>query len=138
MSDMPLRSAAAGSFQVKLSVTYVVSVRVTVRVFPFFLTVTLLCFGILTVSIFGVRSYSDQRYASMQASVTQFCGGSIACTGGFGPSSTGSMGEAVASRMVVSAGGFGPSSSGAGGGNAMAGWMIVSGGGFGPASAKTG
>src|SRR5690242_10976472 len=61
-------------------------VCVTVRVLPPFLTVTLVCFGTLTVSTFGVRSYSDHRYASMQASVVHGRGVSIARTGDVGPS----------------------------------------------------
>src|SRR5215813_11040845 len=65
---MPAFSAAFGSFHPKSSVTYFVRVLTTVRVLPLFLTFTLICSSTLTVSTFGVRSYSDQRYWSMQTS----------------------------------------------------------------------
>src|SRR5215472_14067509 len=65
---MPAFCAAFGSFHPKSSVTYFVRVLTTVRVLPLFLTFTLICSSTLTVSTFGVRSYSDQRYWSMQTS----------------------------------------------------------------------
>src|SRR6516164_6408830 len=92
---MPAFCAAFGSFHPKSSVTYFVSVLTTVRVLPFFL----ICSSTLMVSTFGVRSYSDQRYWSMQTSgsghasraselgLAAFCTGSVGlaaanCTGG--------------------------------------------------------
>src|SRR6266540_2627199 len=68
MSGMPALCAAFESFHVKSSVTNLVTVLVTVLVLPFRLTFTFLFSDTLTVSIFGVRSYSDQRYWSMQTS----------------------------------------------------------------------
>src|SRR5438477_2050984 len=65
---MPAFCAAFGSFHPKSSVMYFVRVFVTVRVLPLFLTFTLIRSSTLTVSTFGVRSYSDQRYWSMQTS----------------------------------------------------------------------
>src|SRR5215467_13045493 len=67
-------------------------VLVTVRVLPFFvLTVVLICFVTLLVSTLGVRSYSDQRYSSMQVSITRHSSsGSSACAAGRASSSTGS------------------------------------------------
>src|SRR6516162_8834056 len=65
---MPAFCAAFGSFHPKSSVTYFVRVLTTVRVLSFFLTFTLTRSSTLTVSTFGVRSYSDQRYWSMQTS----------------------------------------------------------------------
>src|SRR3979490_1335646 len=110
MSDMPARCAAAGSFHVKSDTTYFITVLVTVRVLPFFLIVTLIRSDTLIVSILGVRSYSDQRYPSMQMSATHSWGDSIERTGGFGPSSTGSEVGTDASCMPVSGGPFGPAS----------------------------
>ena len=47
-------------------------VLVTVRVLPFLvLTVVLICFVTLLTSTLGVRSYSAQRYPSMQVSTTR-------------------------------------------------------------------
>src|SRR5262245_41991063 len=46
-------------------------VLVTVRVFPFLLTVVLIRWVTLFVSTFGVRSYRDQRYSSTQISSTR-------------------------------------------------------------------
>src|SRR6266700_4238070 len=66
MSGMLIFCAAFGSFHVKSSSTSLMIVLVTVRVLPFFLTVTLMRSGTLIVSSFGARSYSDQRYRSMQ------------------------------------------------------------------------
>src|SRR6476660_1748397 len=67
---MPAFCAAIGSFQPKSWVMYFVRVLTTVRVLPLFLflTFTLIRSSTLTVSTFGVRSYSDQRYWSMQTS----------------------------------------------------------------------
>src|SRR5262249_12324102 len=89
---MPAFCAAFGSFHPKSSVTYFVRVLVTVRVLPLFLTFTLICSSTLTASIFGVRSYSDQRYWSMHsaghastaseltAGLAAFCAGSVGLT----------------------------------------------------------
>src|SRR5262249_13401840 len=88
---MPAFSAAFGSFHPKSSVTYFVRVLTTVCVLPLFLTFPLICSSTLTVSTFGVRSYSDQRYWSMQTSgsghasraselpagLAAFCAGSV-------------------------------------------------------------
>src|SRR6516162_11834238 len=67
-------------------------VLVTVRVLPFFvLTVVLICSVTLFVSTLGVRSYSDQRYSSMQMSTTRHSSsGSTARAAGCASSSTGS------------------------------------------------
>src|SRR5215831_6837670 len=69
-------------------------VLVTVRVLPFFvLTVVLICFVTLLVSTLGVRSYSAQRYSSMQVSITRHSSTiSIERTAGCGCSSTGASG----------------------------------------------
>src|SRR2546430_2470575 len=71
LSDMPAHCAAIGSFHVKSPMTYFVMVLVTVRVLPFVLTVVLIRSVTLFVSTLGVRSYSDQRYSSMQISTTR-------------------------------------------------------------------
>src|SRR5256884_9814208 len=68
---MPTLCAAIGSFHVKSPMTYFVMVLVTVRVLPFTLTVVLIFSVTLFVSTLGVRSYSDQRYSSMQMSTTR-------------------------------------------------------------------
>src|ERR1700730_11375557 len=65
---MPAFCAAFGSFHPKSSVMYFVRVLTTVRVLPLFLTFTLIRSSTLTLSTFGVRSYIDQRYWSMQTS----------------------------------------------------------------------
>src|SRR3984893_6683010 len=67
-------------------------VLVMVRVLPFlFLTVVLICSVTLLVSTLGVRSYSDQRYSSMQMSTTRHSSsGSTARAAGCASSSTGS------------------------------------------------
>src|SRR5258708_38026264 len=67
-------------------------VLVTVRVLPFlFLTVVLICAVTLLVSTLGVRSYSDQRYSSMQMSTTRHSSsGSTARAAEGASSSTGS------------------------------------------------
>src|SRR5258707_13672061 len=68
-TDVPAFSAACGSFHVKSSFTSFVTVFVTVRLLPFFLTVVLICSCTLMVSTFGARSYTDQRYWSMHSSL---------------------------------------------------------------------
>src|SRR5215471_4412251 len=91
MSDKPALSAAFASFHVKSSSTSLVTVLVTVRVLPFFLTVTLTCSGTPMVSTLGARWYATQRYWSMQISATMHSLGVSAeisadfvsfCTGG--------------------------------------------------------
>src|SRR5262249_56158776 len=59
----------SGFFLVKASFTYFVTVFVKVRLFPFFLTVVLICSSTLVVSTLGARSYTDQRYWSMHSSL---------------------------------------------------------------------
>src|SRR6266478_6650944 len=105
---MPALRAAIGSFHVKSATTYFVMVLVTVRVLPFFLTVVLIRSVTLFVSTLGVRSYSDQRYSSMQMSTTRHSssvstGRAAAC----GSSSTGSGLNRDTSRTRVSGGGVG-------------------------------
>src|SRR5262249_42742691 len=91
-------------------------VLVTVRVLPFFvLTVVLICFVTLLVSTLGVRSYSAQRYWSMQMSATRH-------------SSTISIGRTTGCRCS--------SSTGASGVNRDTSRSWVCGGGVGPASGK--
>src|ERR1051325_11554718 len=86
---MPALRAAAGSFQVKSPTTYLITVLMTVRALPFVLTVVLIFSVILFVSILGARSYSDQRYSSMQISATRHSSGiSIGRATGFGSSFT--------------------------------------------------
>src|SRR4029078_7895401 len=68
---MPARSAALGSFHVKSWSTSLVKLLTTVRVLPFFLTVTFFRSTILLASTFWVRSYSVHRYSSMQISTTR-------------------------------------------------------------------
>src|ERR671934_120760 len=88
---MPAFCAAIGSFHVKSPTTYFVLVLMTVRVLPFFLTVTLIRSRTLIVSTLGVRSYSDQRYSSMQISASRHSlGVSTGRTAGFGSSFAGS------------------------------------------------
>src|SRR5262249_24145435 len=91
---MPAFCAAIGSFHAKSWVMYFVRVLTTVRVLPLLLTFTLIRSSTLTVSTFGVRSYSDQRYWSMQTSgsghasralelaagLAAFCSGSVGLT----------------------------------------------------------
>src|SRR5437764_1071679 len=69
------RDAAFRSFHVKSSSTSFMMVLTTVRVLPFFLTVTFMCSGTLMVSTFGARWYADQRYRSMQISATRHSSG---------------------------------------------------------------
>src|SRR5829696_6080560 len=103
---MPAFSAAVGSFHVKSATTYFVMVFITVRVLPFFLTVVLIRSDTLLVSTFSVRSYTDQRYSSMQVSATQSLGISIARSAGYWYSFPGSDKNTDASCTRVS-GGFG-------------------------------
>src|ERR1051326_7634301 len=84
---MPAFRAAIGSFQVKSPTTYLTTVLMTVRALPFVLTVVLIFSVTLFVSILGVRSYSDQRYSSIQMSATRHSSGvSIGRAVGFGSS----------------------------------------------------
>src|SRR3954453_1077950 len=100
---MPSLCAAAGSFHVKSATTYFVVVLVTVRVLPFFVTVTLIFSVTVFVSTLAVRSYSDQRYSSMQVWTSrQSLGLSTGCTAGLGYSFTGSEGDSDASWRRVS------------------------------------
>src|SRR6516165_9027277 len=89
---MPAFCAAFGSFHPKSSVTYLVRVLTTVRVFPLFLTFTLTRSSTLMVSTFGVRSYSDQRYWSMQTSGSGHASKASEVTAGLVAFCTGSVG----------------------------------------------
>src|SRR5262249_29621590 len=62
-------------FHVKSSSASIMIVLVTVRVLPFFLTVTFIFSGTLMVSTFGARWYTDQRYWSTQVSVKRHSSG---------------------------------------------------------------
>src|SRR5262249_29655565 len=93
---MPAFCAAFGSFHPKSSVTYFVRVLTTVRVLPLFLTFTLICSSTLTVSTFGVRSYSDQRYWSMQTSGSGHASGASELAAGLAAFCTGSVGLTAA------------------------------------------
>src|SRR5262245_65716726 len=105
---MPVFSAAIGSFHVKSAATCFVMVLVMVRVLPFLLMVSLIRSVTLLVSVLGVRSYSDQRYSSMQISATRHSSGvSTGRAAGFAYSFTGSDGDSDASCMRVSGGGVG-------------------------------
>src|ERR1700730_12324825 len=109
---MPALCAAFGSFNVKSSSTNLVAVLMTVRVLPFFLTVTLIFSDTLMVSTLGVRWYTDQRYRSMQVSATEHASGvSTALTVSLASLWTGSGVLAVATcRGGVSRDGIGPGS----------------------------
>src|SRR6476620_7892254 len=88
-------------------------VLVTVRVLPFFvLAVVLICFVTLLVSTLGVRSYSAQRYSSMQMLITRHSSTiSIGRTAGCSCSSTGASGlNRETSRPWVSGGESGEAS----------------------------
>src|SRR5260370_38254525 len=88
---MPAFCAAFGSFHVKSSSTSLITVLVTVRVLPFFLTVTFVRSGTLMVSTFGARWYTDQRYWSMHISITKHSSRvSTERTASFGRSCSGS------------------------------------------------
>src|SRR5215831_21182341 len=93
---MPAFCAAFGSFHPKSSVTYFVRVLVTVRVLPLFLTFTLIRSSTLTVSTFGVRSYRDHKYWSMQASGSRHASGIVDLIAGLPSFCTGSAGLAIA------------------------------------------
>src|SRR5215469_10311389 len=100
--------AAAGSFHVKSPKTNFVMVLIIVRVLPFFLIVSLVFSSTLFTSILGVRSYSDQRYSSMQISTTRHSSGvSTGRTVGFGYSFTGSDVDRDANCTWGSSGGVG-------------------------------
>src|SRR5262249_60162812 len=71
---------------------YFVRVLVTVRVLPLFLTFTLIRSSTLTVSTFGVRPYSDQRYWSMQTSCSGHPSRASERTAGLVAFCTGSVG----------------------------------------------
>src|SRR5215469_14100262 len=93
---MPAFCAAFGSFHPKSSVTYLVRVLTTVRVLPLFLTFTLIRSSTLRVSIFGVRSYSDQRYWSTQTSGPGQASIASELTAGPAAFCTGAVGAAAA------------------------------------------
>src|SRR4029077_16204978 len=93
---MPAFCAAFGSFHPKSSVMYLVRVLTTVRVLPLFLTFTLIRSSTLTVSTFGVRSYSDQRYWSMQTSGSGHASRASKLTAGLAAFCTGSVGLTAA------------------------------------------
>src|SRR6266851_443003 len=95
---MPAFCAAFGSFHVKFSSTSFIIVLMTIRVLPFFLTVTFIRSGTLMVSTFGARWYIDQRYRSMQISATRHSGVSTELTASFVWSCTGSGVLADATR----------------------------------------
>src|SRR5690348_15637835 len=102
-TDMPAFSAASGSFQVKSSFTSLVMVFVTVRLLPFFSTVTLIRSSTLIVSTFGARSYTDQRYWSIHSAVRTHSsdvsnGLTFASGSASGTFMAGSSGLALASR----------------------------------------
>src|SRR5215472_9994951 len=96
---MPAFCAAFGSFHPKSSVTYFVKVLTTVRVLPLLLTFTLICSSTLTVSTFGVRSYNDQRYWSMQTSGSGHAARSSELMTGLATFCTGSVGLTAANSM---------------------------------------
>src|SRR6516165_2484303 len=93
---MPAFCAALGSFHPKSSVTYFVTVLTTVRVLPLFLTFTSIRSSTLTVSTFGVRSYSDQRYWSMQTSCSGHVSRASELTAGLAAFCTGLVGLTAA------------------------------------------
>src|SRR6516165_3911651 len=84
---MPAFCAAFGSFHPKSSVMYFVRVLTTVRVLPFFLTLTL------------VRSYSDQRYWSMHTSGSGHASSTSELTAGLAAFCTGSVGLTAANGV---------------------------------------
>src|SRR5262249_22751993 len=93
---MPAFCAAFGSFHPKSSVMYFVRVLTTVRVLPLFLTLALIRSSTLTVSTFGVRSYSDQRYWSIQTSGSGHASRASELTAGLPAFCTGSAGLTAA------------------------------------------
>src|SRR4029453_4918720 len=104
---MPAFCAAIGSFHVKSWVTYFVRVLTTVRVLPLILIFTLIRSSTLTVSTFGVRSYSDQRFWSMQASGSGHALRASELTAGPTAFCTGSVGLTAANCIDGVAGGIG-------------------------------
>src|SRR5215472_8229007 len=96
---MPAFCAAFGSFHPKSSVMYFVRVLTTVRVLPLLLTLTLICSSTLTVSTFGVRSYSDQRYWSIQTSGSGHASRASELTAGLAAFCAGSVGLTAASDV---------------------------------------
>src|SRR5215472_10854846 len=96
---MPAFCAAFGSFHPKSSAMYFVRVLTTVRVLPLFLTFTLIRSSTLTVSTFGVRSYSDQRYWSMQTSCSGHASRASELTAGLAAFCAGSVGLRAASDV---------------------------------------
>src|SRR5262249_26907236 len=96
---MPAFCAAFGSFRPKSSAMYFVRVLTTVRVLPLFLTFTLIRSSTLTVSTFGVRSYSDQRYWSMQTSGSGHAPRASELTAGLAAFCAGSVGLTAASKV---------------------------------------
>src|SRR5215468_8242160 len=99
---MPAFWAAFGSFHEKSSVMYFVRILTTVRILPLFLTFDLIRSSTFTVSTFGVRSYSDQRYWSIQTSelehasiASELAGLALFCTGSVGLTATNSTGGAA-------------------------------------------
>src|SRR5262244_2453004 len=101
---MPTFCAAIGSFHAKSWVTYFVRVLTTVRVLFLILTFTLIRSSTLMVSTFGVRSYSDQRYWSMQTSCPWHASRASEFTAGLAAFCTGSVGLTAASRAGTAAG----------------------------------
>src|SRR6516165_6277233 len=93
---MPAFCAAFRSFQPKSSVMYFVRVLATVFVLPLFLTFTLIRSSTLTVSTLGVRSYSDQRYWSMQTSDSGHASRASELTAGMAAFCTGAVGLTAA------------------------------------------
>src|SRR5512132_2561505 len=108
---MPAFCAAIGSFHAKSWVTYFVRVLTTVRVLPLILTFVLIRSSTLTVSTFGVRSYSDQRYWSTQTCGSGHASRASELTAGRAAFCTGSAGftaanciDGVAGRSIGGAG----------------------------------
>src|SRR5262249_14472435 len=93
---MPAFCAALGSFHPKSAEMCFVRVLTTVRVLRLFVTFTLLCSSALTVAAFGVRSYSDQRYWSMQTSGSGHASGASELTAGLAAFCAGSVGLTAA------------------------------------------
>src|SRR6516164_199978 len=83
---------------------YFVRVLTTVRTLPLFLTLTLIRSSNLTVSTLGVRSYSDQRYWSMQPSGSMHASRDWDLSAGLAVSCTGSVGLTAANNVGGAAG----------------------------------
>src|SRR5512132_2139570 len=83
---------------------YLIRVLTTVRVLPLFLTFTLIRSSTLTVSTFGVRSYSDQRYWSMQTSGSWHASRASELMAGLAAFCTGSVGLTAANSTGTAAG----------------------------------